>query len=71
MERRDEISVGGFANNRLFERLAMTWDALNAGWNRWVLSFGPESQATLLNLAGISESADHSPDRRDGDPDHA
>jgi transglutaminase-like putative cysteine protease len=41
-------------------RLAQTWDAMNAGWNRWVLNFGPKSQTTILNLAGIERpSARH------------
>jgi transglutaminase-like putative cysteine protease len=35
--------------------LYMSWDALNALWNRWVLGFGPESQSELLRWGGISE----------------
>ena len=53
MERRDEVSGRRLADSQLFMRLAMTWDAINTGWNRWVLSFGPESQSTLMSLAGI------------------
>ncbi len=35
------------------EQLLMSWDAINAAWNRWVLSFGPDSQASMLKFAGI------------------
>lgn len=53
MERRDETSGNLLADNPLLVRLAMGWDAVNAGWNRWVLSFGPETQSTMMSLAGI------------------
>ena len=36
-------------------RLIMSWDAINTGWNRWVLSFGPDSQTTMLSLAGLTD----------------
>ncbi len=36
-------------------RLALTWDAANAGWNQWVLSFGPKAQTSLLNAIGIDQ----------------
>ncbi|MDP6675584.1 MAG: DUF3488 and transglutaminase-like domain-containing protein [Gammaproteobacteria bacterium] len=53
MESRNETSGNRLADNPLLLRLAMSWDALNAGWNRWVLSFGPETQTTLMSLIGI------------------
>jgi transglutaminase-like putative cysteine protease len=53
MERRDETVGRGLADNQLFMRIAMSWDAINTGWNRWVLSFGPETQSTMMSLAGI------------------
>ncbi len=53
----DRGRIGGatarLRNNLLAERLLMSWDAANAAWNRWVLAFGPKSQAMLLKLAGI------------------
>ncbi len=39
----------------LLEQLALSWDAINAAWNRWVLAFGPENQASLLEWLGIRE----------------
>ena len=53
MERRDATSGNLFANNPLWVRMAMGWDALNTGWNRWVLSFGPETQSTMMSMVGI------------------
>jgi hypothetical protein len=41
--------------NSFISRLAMSWDAVNTGWNRWVLSFGPKSQETMMSLAGIDK----------------
>ncbi|UCG72486.1 MAG: DUF3488 domain-containing transglutaminase family protein [Chromatiales bacterium] len=35
--------------------LYMSWDALNAAWNRWVLGFGPDSQTQLLRWTGIAK----------------
>ena len=49
------LRTSSFAN-----RLALSWDAINAGWNRWVLSFGPEAQTTMMSLAGIDNpSTEH------------
>ena len=45
--------TGDLANLSFFNRLALSWDAINAGWNRWVLSFGPDSQMTMMTIAGI------------------
>jgi hypothetical protein len=36
-----------------FERMALSWDALNATWDRWVLAFGPDQQSALLESLGI------------------
>ncbi len=44
---------GPLGSVSLINRLALSWDAINAGWNRWVLSFGPDSQTTMMSLAGI------------------
>lgn len=35
------------------ERVALSWDALNATWDRWVLAFGPDQQSALLEGLGI------------------
>jgi transglutaminase-like putative cysteine protease len=36
------------------ERVALSWDAVNATWDRWVLAFGPDQQAALLAGLGIA-----------------
>jgi transglutaminase-like putative cysteine protease len=41
--------------NSFISRLALSWDAVNTGWNRWVLSFGPKSQETMMSIVGIEK----------------
>ncbi len=41
--------------SRFAQQLLLSWDAVNAAWNRWVLAFGPDSQLRLLRFAGIPE----------------
>ena len=36
-----------------FERMALSWDAVNATWDRWVLAFGHDQQSALLEELGI------------------
>jgi transglutaminase-like putative cysteine protease len=48
-----ESDRGLVRRNALVARLALTWDAANAGWNQWVLSFGPKTQTSLLSAMGI------------------
>ena len=52
---RDLLATGAF--DRLRGQLRLTWDAVNTGWQRWVLGYGMERQRGLLEqlgLAGIS-----------------
>lgn len=37
----------------LAERLALSWDAANAAWDRWVLAFGPDAQIALMRGMGL------------------
>ncbi len=53
MEGRNEISGNVLSNSRLLTRVAMSWDALNTGWNRWVLGFGPETQSSMMSFVGV------------------
>lgn len=46
----DQLRRGLFGSG-----LYMSWDALNAAWNRWVLGFGPGSQTDLLRWTGVRE----------------
>ena len=36
-------------------RLTLTWDALNARWNEWILGYGPENQDRFMNWLGMEE----------------
>lgn len=39
--------------NAFINRMVLSWDAVNAVWDRWVLAFGPEMQADLLLALGF------------------
>ena len=36
-------------------RLQLSWDALNAGWNEWVLGYGPDKQESLMDRLGMED----------------
>lgn len=40
-------------DNPALHRLVLSWDAVNAAWDRWVLAFGPEMQMSLLLALGF------------------
>ncbi len=46
-------SWGFSAPSRLIQNLTMTWDALNAKWNDWILGYGPEKQNSLMEMLGM------------------
>jgi hypothetical protein len=37
----------------LLHRLTLTWDAMNARWNEWVLGYGPETQERFMRALGM------------------
>lgn len=41
------------APSRLLHRVVLTWDAFNAGWNDWVLGYGPEKQYSFMQSLGM------------------
>lgn len=43
----------GLASRTLLENLALFWDAAGHQWNQWVISYGPQRQALLLERAGL------------------
>ena len=47
--------AGQFRRGLFGTSLYMSWDALTAVWNRWVLGFGPDSQTQLLRWSGVDE----------------
>jgi len=56
-----ELGVGRvILNNSFINQAVLSWDLVNAAWNRWVLAFGPEAQRALLGNLGFEK-----PDTRD------
>ncbi|HEX5766432.1 MAG TPA: DUF3488 and transglutaminase-like domain-containing protein, partial [Woeseiaceae bacterium] len=43
------------APTRWLYNLELTWDALNAKWNGWVLGYGPENQNRFMQWLGMDE----------------
>lgn len=39
--------------NAVVNRMVLSWDAVNAAWDRWVLAYGPEAQEDLLLALGF------------------
>jgi hypothetical protein len=35
--------------------MGLTWDALNAKWNDWILGYGPDKQDSFLEWLGMDE----------------
>jgi len=48
-------SWGLSAPSRLLHRLTLGWDALNAGWNEFVLGYGPTNQDRFMRWLGMAE----------------
>jgi transglutaminase-like putative cysteine protease len=53
-----EPILGGLINmdtgrDSLLSRLRFRWDAINNGWNQWVLNYTPERQKNLLRSLGF------------------
>lgn len=46
------IAPGGTAS-RLWRHARLGWDALNDGWNQWVLGYGADRQRRLLERLGV------------------
>ena len=43
------------APSMLFHQLQLSWDALNAGWNDWVLGYGPNKQNDFMRMLGMDD----------------
>ena len=35
--------------------MTLTWDALNAKWNEWILGYGPDTQNSFMKWLGMNE----------------
>jgi len=41
------------APSRLVHQIKLTWDAMNATWNEWILGYGPDAQKSLMEWLGM------------------
>ncbi|MDH3612150.1 MAG: DUF3488 and transglutaminase-like domain-containing protein [Gammaproteobacteria bacterium] len=46
---------GMSASFAFMHQLTLTWDAMNAKWNEWVLGYGPENQERFMAWLGMSD----------------
>jgi len=46
---------GFSAPSQLLQNLTMTWDALNAKWNEWILGYGPDTQNSFMEWLGMDD----------------
>ena len=49
------LAWGLSQSSAIWHRLTMTWDAMNAKWNEWVLGYGPENQGRFMEWLGMEE----------------
>ncbi len=49
------LAWGLSASSALLHQLTMTWDAMNAKWNEWVLGYGPENQQRFMEWIGMDD----------------
>ncbi len=49
------LTGGLFSSTAIWHRLTMTWDAMNAKWNEWVLGYGPENQERFMEWLGMDD----------------
>ena len=42
------------APSEFLHKLVLTWDAMNARWNEWVLGYGPENQNRFMEWLGMN-----------------
>ena len=43
------------ASSQLLHQLILSWDAMNAKWNDWILGYGPDKQNSLMNFLGMED----------------
>ena len=43
------------APSRLLHQVALTWDAINAKWNEWILGYGPDAQNSFMKWLGMDD----------------
>lgn len=51
----DPIPLMARPDGGLLKALRLRWDAVNNGWNSWVLGYGPQLQQQLLSRVGLTD----------------
>jgi transglutaminase-like putative cysteine protease len=46
---------GFTAASDFMHNVTLTWDAINAKWNEWILGYGPEAQRSFMRWLGMDE----------------
>jgi len=49
----DEVASSFYELHPWFGDIRNSWDALNTGWNQWVLAYGPELQEKFFKKVGL------------------
>jgi len=49
------LEWGLAAPSKLLHQLQLSWDALNAGWNDWMLGYGPDKQHDFMRMLGMDD----------------
>ncbi|HEU5398553.1 MAG TPA: transglutaminaseTgpA domain-containing protein [Gammaproteobacteria bacterium] len=49
----DEAAGAFYVTHPWFGEIRNSWDALNTGWNQWVLAYGPELQERFYKKVGL------------------
>ncbi len=49
------VAWGFSAPSLMMQNLVMTWDAINAKWNDWILGYGPETQNKFMEWLGMEK----------------
>lgn len=48
-------SWGFDSSSKFLQNIVMTWDALDAKWNEWILGYGPENQQSFMEWLGMDD----------------
>ena len=46
---------GMTAGSTVLHKLKLSWDAMNSGWNDWVLGYGPDKQNDFMRKLGMAD----------------
>lgn len=53
LSRNEALRNGLLGTSELLNRMQMAWDTVNAGWNEFILGYGPKLQKSFLRFGGL------------------